>query len=136
MYDYEKERLEAVSAGQRALDSLNLAKNELNSAKNWGIVDLIGGGFLSTLCKRSKMDQAQSYMDDAKSDLKRFQKELSDITDESNLNVQTGDFFTFADYFFDGLAVDWLVQDRINQAREQVDEAISRVEGILAQLHA
>ncbi len=45
MYDYEKERLEAVSAGQRALDSLNLAKNELNSAKNWGIVDLIGGGF-------------------------------------------------------------------------------------------
>lgn len=34
MYDYEKERLEAVSAGQRALDSLNLAKNELNSAKN------------------------------------------------------------------------------------------------------
>ena len=91
MYDYEKERLEAVSAGQRALDSLNLAKNELNSAKNWGIVDLIGGGFLSTLCKRSKMDQAQSYMDDAKSDLKRFQKELSDITDESNLNVQTGD---------------------------------------------
>ncbi len=136
MYDYEKERLEAVSAGQRALDSLNLAKNELNSAKNWGIVDLIGGGLLSTLCKRSKMDQAQSYMDDAKSDLKRFQKELSDITDESNLNVQTGDFFTFADYFFDGLAVDWLVQDRINQAREQVDEAISRVEGILAQLHA
>lgn len=135
MYDYEKERLEAVSAGQRALDSLNLAKNELNSAKNWGIVDLIGGGFLSTLCKRSKMDQAQSYMDDAKSDLKRFQKELSDITDESNLNVQTGDFFTFADYFFDGLAADWLVQDRINQAREQVDEAISRVEGILAQLH-
>ena len=136
MYDYEKERLEAVSAGQRALDSLNLAKNELNSAKNWGIVDLIGGGFLSTLCKRSKMDQAQSYMDDAKSDLKRFQKELSDITDESNLNVQTGDFFTIADYFFDGLAADWLVQDRIKQAREQVDEAISRVEGILAQLHA
>lgn len=136
MHDYEKERLEAVSAGQRALDSLNLAKNELNSAKNWGIVDLIGGGFLPTLCKRSKMDQAQSYMDDAKSDLKRFQKELSDITDESNLNVQTGDFLTFADYFFDGLAADWLVQDRINQAREQVDEAISRVEGILAQLHA
>lgn len=133
-YDYEMERQEAVRAGERALDSLKRAKDELNSAKNWGIVDLIGGGFISTLCKRSKMDQAQHYMDEAKKDLRLFRKELSEIDQESHLNVQTGDFLTFADYFFDGLVADWLVQDRISQARTQVDDAISRVEGILVQL--
>ena len=41
---------------------------------------------------------------------------------------------TDADYFFDGLVADWLMQDRINKARAQVDEAIRRVEGIMGQL--
>lgn len=135
-YDYEAERREAVQAGQRALDSLKQAQAELNSAKNWGIADLIGGGLLTTLCKRSKMDRAQYYMDEAKRDLQLFRKELSDVSDASHLNVQTGDFLTFADYFFDGFVADWLVQSRISQARSQVDEAVRRVEGILIQLES
>ena len=47
-----------------------------------------------------------------------------------------GDFLTFADYFFDGFAVDWMVQDRINKARNQVEEAIQRVEHALNQLQS
>ena len=39
-----------------------------------------------------------------------------------------------ADYFFDGFVVDWMVQDRINTARRQVDEAIRRTEYIVNQL--
>ena len=45
-----------------------------------------------------------------------------------------GDFLTFADYFFDGFAVDWMVQDQINKARNQVEEAIQRTEDALNQL--
>lgn len=41
---------------------------------------------------------------------------------------------SFADWFFDGFAVDWMVQSRINQAKEQVEEAIYRVERILSGL--
>ena len=41
---------------------------------------------------------------------------------------------SFGDWFFDGFVVDWMVQDRINQATCQVAEAIRRVEGILRQL--
>ena len=40
----------------------------------------------------------------------------------------------FADYFFDGFVVDWMVQDRINNARHQVEEAIRRTEYIINQL--
>lgn len=58
-YDIEKEKREAIEAGQRALSSLRTAKENLNSAKNWGLVDMFGGGFFSTMLKHSKMDQAR-----------------------------------------------------------------------------
>ena len=43
-------------------------------------------------------------------------------------------FLTFADFFFDGLVADYLVQRKINDAREQVDDAIMRVRVILGEL--
>ena len=54
-YDIEKEKREAIEAGQRALSSLRIAKENLNSAKNWGLVDMFGGGFFSTMLKHSKI---------------------------------------------------------------------------------
>ena len=56
-YDIEKEKREAIEAGRRALNSLQAAKENLNSAKNWGLVDMFGGGFFTTMLKHSKMDQ-------------------------------------------------------------------------------
>ena len=53
-YDIEKEKREAIEAGRRALNSLQAAKENLNSAKNWGLVDMFGGGFFTTMLKHSK----------------------------------------------------------------------------------
>lgn len=135
-YDIHKETQEAIQAGERALSSLRAAQKELSSAKNWGIFDMLGGGLISTFIKHDKMDNAQEYLERAKYDLNSFSKELRDINMSLNLNIDTHDFLNFADWFFDGLLVDWLVQDRINEAREQVDEAIRRVESVVAQLRA
>ncbi len=126
-YDIEKEKREAIEAGRRALNSLRTAKENLNSAKNWGLVDMFGGGFFTTMLKHSKMDQA-------KYDLRSFSRELNDVNMACNLNINTGDFLSFADYFFDGFVVDWVVQDRINNAKRQVEEAIRRTESIVSQL--
>ena len=133
-YDIEKEKREAIEAGQRALSSLRTAKENLNSAKNWGLVDMFGGGFFSTMLKHSKMDQARQNMEQAKYDLRNFSRELNDVNMACNLNINTGDFLSFADYFFDGFVVDWMVQDRINNARHQVEEAIRRTKYIINQL--
>lgn len=135
-YDFEKEKKEAIDAGNRALQSLKDAQNHLNNAKNWGIWDMLGGGFFSTMVKQSKMDQAKQDMERAKYDLKNFSKELSDVNMVCHLDIKTGDFLSFADFFFDGFVVDWMVQDRINQASGQVEEAIRRVEGILRQIYS
>ena len=111
-YDIQKEKREAIDAGRKAISSLETARDNLNSAKNWGLVD----------------------MEQAKYDLRNFSRELRDVNMACDLNFDIGDFLTFADYFFDGFFVDWMVQDRISTAKRQVEEAIRRIEDIVDQL--
>ena len=133
-YDIEKEKREAIDAGRRAINSLKTARDNLNSAKNWGLADMFVGGFFTTMFKQSKMEQARQNMEQAKYDLRNFSRELNDVNMACDLNLNTGDFLSFADYFFDGFVVYWMVHDRINNARHQVEEAIRRTEYIINQL--
>ena len=131
MNNMDREIREAREAGARALNSLRQAQSLLNSARNWGLLDMFGGGFLSTMLKHSKMDDAKRCIQQAQWDLQAFSRELQDV----NLpEIDMGGFMTFADFFFDGFLADFLVQQKINQAREQVDRAIREVEAILRQL--
>lgn len=97
-----REMQEAIVAGERALSSLRSAHEKLNSAGNWGIFDMFGGGLFSTIMKRSKMSDAQNLMENAKSDLLRFQRELKDVNIPLDLRMEVGSFLSFADFFFDG----------------------------------
>lgn len=127
---------EAIDAGRQALNCLYTAKEKLNSAKNWGLFDLFGGGFITDMVKHSKMNDASRCMEDAKYHLRRFQKELRDINTVMEIRLDVGEFLSFADFFFDGLVADYLVQSRISDARSQVDEAIQQVKNILVRLEA
>ena len=73
-------------------------------------------------------------MEMAKADLQRFKKELRDIPDYEELKVDIGSFLSFADFFFDGLVVDYMVQSRINDTRDKVQTAIRKVEEMLTEL--
>lgn len=132
--DRERELREAKLAGQEALDYLNRAADSLQSAGNWGIVDMLGGGLISTFVKHSKMNDAEELVQQARSALKRFQKELMDVENVEEFHIETGDFLTFADYFFDGIIADWLMQSRIQEARTQVENARQKVTYIMEQL--
>ncbi len=134
MYNEEKEKREARLAGERALASLQDAKNYLKSARNWGIIDLFGGGGLSGLLKHAKVRDASRSLEQAKADLQVFQRELRDVQSIDGLRIEIGDFLTFADFFFDGFVADYLVQSKIRDAQEQVDRAIDMVSDILRSL--
>ena len=113
----EQEIREAQYAGQRALASLHMAEEKLGSARNWGIWDMLGGGFFTDMMKHSKISEASSYIEQAKKDIADFQRELRDV-----------------DTMIDGLVADYFVQSKISDAREEVQEAIRRVEEILSGL--
>lgn len=107
-YDIEKEKREAIDAGYRAINSLKTARDNLNNAKNWGLLDMFGGGFFSTMLKHSKIDQARQNMEQAKYDLRNFSRELNDVNIACDLNINIGDFLSFADYFLmDLLRTGW-----------------------------
>ena len=133
-YDPERERLEAIAAGERALSSLRDAQHYLGGARLWGIVDLFGGGGLSGLLKHSDIRKASRSLEQARGDLRSFQQELRDVTSLEGLQIDVGGFLTFADFFFDGVIADYLVQSKIVRARKQVMEAIEQVERILDSL--
>ena len=133
-YDLEKEKREAREAGRRALQSLRAARESLGSARNWGVWDIVGGGFITSVIKRARMDRARQYMEQAKADLRTFSRELQDVNLAGNLHIETNDLLSFADVFLDGMIVDFLVQDRIRKAAQQVDEAIRQVERALERL--
>lgn len=130
-----KETQEAVDAGKQALQSLYAAREKLSSARNWGIYDMLGGGLISTMIKHSKMEDASELMEQAKRNLQIFQRELRDIQVSLDLRMEVSSFLSFADFFFDGIVADYLVQSRIAEAREQVQDAIDYVEPILGLLN-
>lgn len=134
VYDRDKEIGEAVRAGERALSSLREAERRLNSAGNWGLVDIFGGNTISGLMKHMKVNNASRCVDDARRDLAVFRDELGDIRDIEGLNVDIDGFLTFADFFFDGFVADIFVQSKIRDGQRQVREAIRRVEDILQAL--
>ena len=129
-----KEVREAIQAGEKALYSLREAKSNLDSARNWGIFDMLGGGFITDVIKHSKMGNASTCMENAKYDLQIFQRELRDVYITLDMKVDVGGFLSFADFFFDGIVADYLVQSKIGEARRQVNDAINQVERILAEL--
>ena len=134
MYNRDLEIREAVEAGERALRSLRDARSSLGSARGWGMVDMFGGRGLSGLIKHVKIGDARSSLNRAKADLDRFSRELSDVREIQGLDIEIGDFLTFADFFFDGFLADIMVQSKIRQAQDKIDNAIDRVETLLMKL--
>lgn len=136
----KQEIYEAIQAGEAALSSLQNAREKLGSAKNWGIWDMVGGGFVSSLIKHSRMDDAQEYMEEAGQNLRRFEKELQDVSLSDafsrNSSMDISSFLRFADSFFDNMFLDFYVQSQINQACDAVENAIRQVEDILDGLRA
>lgn len=132
-HDINKEIHEAIYAGENALRSLNEAQKYLNSAGNWGLVDIFGGGFLTDMIKHSKINNARQCMETARQDLRRFQRELDDV-DDYLPNIEVGDFLTFADFFFDGFLADVFVQSKISDAKQKVSDAIYQVQSIVNRL--
>lgn len=124
LIDYE----EVLIAGERAINSLNEALECMDSAANWGLFDMIGGGFLATMVKRSKMKDGQRYLEQAKYDLEQFRDELQDV--DLDFSVDIGSFLGIADYLFDNLFVDFMVQSNINETRNKIKKAIDEIETI------
>lgn len=98
------------------------------------MIDLLRGSFITDVMKHSRMNEASRYIEDAKKDLLIFQRELKDVHGNWNLSFKTGGFLSFADFFFDGVLADFLMQSKIRETRQQIEDAICKTESLLKEL--
>jgi DNA repair exonuclease SbcCD ATPase subunit len=131
---YITELNEAIKAGENALTSLEKVIESLKSARNYGLWDMFGGGMLSTMLKRNKMDEANQLATYAQHDILKFQAEMQDVNIALNSSFSYEGFGRFADYFFDGLFVDWIVQNGINKTLDNTVYTYNEIERLLSEL--
>jgi hypothetical protein len=131
-----KEIGEAVAAGNDVLAGLDAVISDFKSASNWGIVDLVGGGIIITAVKHSKIDRAKAGISEVQSRIGRFQRELADLKagPDSPRRIEISSFEKFADFLFDGLIFDWIVQSKIQRSLAAAREMRAKVEGIVESL--
>lgn len=134
MYNESEEIRQAIRAGEAAKASLQKALEAINSARAWGIVDILGGNLISGLVKHSKVGDTRYWLFQAQNDVRAFQNELRDVQGIEYISADVGSIFTFADFFLDGLVADFLVQARINETRRQIEAAIPQIDNVLYQL--
>lgn len=68
--------------------------------------------------------------------LRRFKTELADVTLHADMQVTIEGFLKFADFFFDGLFVDWEILDQIKQSKKQLMQTESQIETMIQRLES
>lgn len=124
---------EAIRAANEALGHLERAADLLDDASRWGIVDMVGGSFATTLLKHRRIDDAQDEVDAAKRALQFFVGRIDGI-EGVGLNVELGGVLQFFDLFCDNIINDLFAQRRIKESQRRVDEAIAEVTRVRNQL--
>lgn len=122
-----KEIREAIDAGNLVKKYLREAKERLDSAASFGWADIAGLNLIGGIGKHIKISSAKACIEDAKEAFPKFQKEMLDVSESFDLNLDIGGFMGFADIFMGGLggtAMDFLVQKRIEDAKNEVQNAM------------
>ena len=129
-----KEIDEAINAGNRALNALNDAQSNLSMARGMGVWDMLGGGLISGVIKHSKMGAAQRCMEQAERELAAFQRELVDVQMNAEYRVDFDGLSKFLDLVFDNFLVDLLIQSRIKEMQQRVDDIKNQVQQMIYRL--
>ena len=136
MYDRAREIDEAIDAGRRALDALEEAADALDDAKRWGIVDILGGGVLTSVVKHARLAEAEKSLSCARAQIMSFSHEMADVREVAALSADLGSWTAFFDIALDNWLTDVFVQRDISDAADRVDEAIEKVSAAVCRLEA
>ena len=125
---------EAIEAGQDAQMRLRRIQETLRSAKGWGIYDLLGGGLISGMMKRIRMEKAQQQIEELRGSLERFNSELKDVQVQCNTSAELSAWLSITDLVLDDPLSDWLSLSEIKDAKAEIDRTAEEVTALLAKL--
>ena len=127
-----RETEQAISAGRRAQDKAQQILSVLRTAKGWA--DMLGGGMITSMIKHSRMDDAQQKINELRTLLQTFNRELRDVSVHCDALAEMDGFWRAADIFFDGALGDIMALSRISQAQQDVERVSYQIDRILSAL--
>ena len=111
---------QAITLTDQLIAELDQAERQLTSARNWGFLDVLGGGLITDLIKHSKLNNAKSSMDRVNYLLQELRRALGGISMAGDYSMNVGGFETFADFFFDSGIVDVYMTAKIMSSLNEV----------------
>ena len=111
---------QALTLTDQLITCLDDAERQLSSARNWGFLDVLGGGLITDLIKHSKLQNAKNSMEHVNYIMQQLQQVLGNISIPGDYRMQIGGFATFADFFFDSGIVDIYMTAKIMNSLNEV----------------
>jgi len=119
--DQYKEMREVKQQTEKVLALIEEALKKLNSASNWGLYDILGGGMISSIIKRNRMKDSNQLLHEIESALRKLQAEYGDI----ELFLPEKFYFDFSteffDVWFDNIFTDLSVQSNLKRTKKQLE---------------
>lgn len=130
-----RETNEAMAAGRSILGQLENIERSLDDAQACAQWDLFTRKSIIThIAKWTYLDDAQMHAQKLEALVRRFKAELSDLSIQTDFGLPGSDGLRFADWFFDGLIVDWTVLSRIQEAQGNLSPSRYQVQNLLGEL--
>ena len=111
---------QAINLTDQLISELDQAERQLSSARNWGFLDVLGGGFIVDLIKHSKLNNAKISMDRVNYLLQELKRVLGGISMPGDYSMNVCGIATFADFFFDSGIVDVYMTAKIMSSLNEV----------------
>ena len=130
----DKELQEAIAASYVVTDKLRFAVSEMSSASDWGMMDIAGGGMMTSMIKHSHVKEASKKIAQLQQDLLRLQKEVKDVHSIDIAPMEIESWLSTADIFFDNFIFDFMAYSRINKSHEQLKAGLENIIALQDQL--
>ncbi len=111
---------QALKLTDQLIATLDDAERQLSSARNWGFLDVLGGGFIVDLIKHSKLGNAKVSMERVNYLLEELKRVLGGISMPDDYRMNVSGILTFADFFFDSGIVDVYMTAKIMSSLNEV----------------
>lgn len=127
---------EALAAGEKVLDGIDFALDDLDSADSFSTWDMFtNSSLLFDMMKYDKIDKAEAKMNRLEQLLENYTQELKDLSLDTYLSYEkfSGMSKTF-DIFFDNLFSDWDTKSKIGRNIDMLETLETAIEELQSKL--
>ena len=124
----------ALRYGELALRGLRIALDRIKDPSDWAYQSAVIGFMVRSKPKMIYLDQALPLIGEAQRDLERFGSALKAISIDVDIKISVFEPFTTEEILCSTIFRYWRWNREFHRCVRSIEEAIPRVEGILAEL--